>query len=115
MGRNIDYVQLIRDMPKISAQKGDVTGLDLLREECSSLYSQGNIAFCTASLSSDLTDVLLKIRSRRKNPMLFAMLPEYMKDEEKEDYLKPLSALDQTNLSYYILSSAKELGGGEKQ
>lgn len=114
-GRNIDYVQLIRDMPKISAQKGDVTGLDLLREECSSLYSQGNIAFCTASLSSDLTDVLLEIRSRRKNPMLFAMLPEYMKDEEKEDYLKPLSALDQTNLSYYILSSAKELGGGEKQ
>ena len=43
------------------------------------------------------------------------MIPEYMKDEEKEDRLKPLRVLDQANISYYILSSAKELGGGEKQ
>ena len=113
--RHIDYVQLIRDMPKISAQGGDVTGIDLLREECNNLYSQGNIAFCTANITDEMVNVLTQIHNQRKNPILFAMIPEYMKDEEKEDRLKPLRVLDQANISYYILSSAKELGGGEKK
>lgn len=114
-GRYIDYVGMIRDMPRISVDQGKPSGTELLREERNSFYSQGNIAFCTANLTEELVSMLVEIHNQRKNPILFLMLPEHMGDEEKEDYLKPLATLDSANVFYYILSSAKELGGGEKR
>ncbi len=114
MGAYTDYAQLIRDMPKIFTEKKGDTGIDLLREESNSLYGQGNIAFCTANVTEEMADVLVEIHGKRKNPLLFAVLPEQMKDEEKQDFLKPLGILDNAGVAYYLLSSAKELGGGEK-
>lgn len=113
-GKDIDYIELIRDMPKISSEPRNETGENLLREEAGSLYSQGNIAFCTADLKEETVNLLTEIRNQRKNPMLFAVIPEHMRDEEKEEYLKPLRILDRNNITYSILSSARELGGGEK-
>lgn len=110
-----DYVELIQDMPKISVTKGERTGIDLLRDECNNMYSQGNIAFCTATLTEEMVNVLMEINNQRKHPILFAIIPENMKDEEKNQLLKPLRMLDSANISYYILSSASELGGGEKE
>lgn len=110
-----DYVELIQDMPKISVTKGEMTGIDLLRDECNNMYSQGNIAFCTASLTEEMVNILMEINNQRKHPILFAIIPENMKDEEKDQLLKPLRMLDSANISYYILSSASELGGGEKE
>lgn len=113
-GKDIDYIELIRDMPKISSEQREMNGEKILRDEASSLYSQGNIAFCTANLKESTTDILTEIRNQKKNPMLFAVIPDNMKEEEKADYLKPLRILDQNNITYSILSSARELGGGEK-
>lgn len=114
-GRQTDYVQMIQDMPKISTDQSISSGIGILREECNNLYSQGNIAFCTANLTQEAVDLLIEIHNKRKNPILFLMIPEHMKEEEREDYLKPLGNLDSANVFYYILSSARELGGGEKK
>lgn len=110
-----DLMELIGDMPKISvAEKGERKALDLLREEGNARYSHGNIAFCSANITEEMTNVLLELKNRKKNPILFAIVPDSLRDEERDKFLRPLRILDNAKIVFYILSSAKELGGGEK-
>ena len=115
LGTDRDYMDMIQDMPAISVKKEGTTGIDLLREECNSLYSQGNIAFCTADVTEELGDLMIQIKNRRKNPMLFVILPEHITGDERTGRLKPLGMLGQAGIQYHVLSSAGELGGGEKK
>lgn len=113
--RSIDHLDMIRNMSGIKKEKEETTGIDLLKEECSSIYSQGNIAFCTANVTDEAGDMMLQIRNRKKNPMLFVILPEDLTDEQRRERLKPLGVMGQSGLRYHVISSAGELGGGEKQ
>lgn len=110
-----DHLSMIRDMPAITSGRNGTTGTDLLREESSSIYSQGNIVFCTAEITDELGDIILQIRNRKKNPLLFVILPAEMTEEERRDALRPLGVIEQAGLKYHVISSAEELGGGEKQ
>lgn len=114
-GRFINYTELIADMARITAKDESFSGLDLLREECNSIYSQGNIAFCTANPSSECADLMVEIKNKRKNPLLYAVVSEHLSDEEKNELLNPLNILGGANIPYSVLTSAKELGGGEKK
>ena len=110
-----DYVDVIQNMPKITTEKSEMTGVKILEDECHNLYSQGNIAFCTANITDEMVNLLVEIKNQRKHPILFAVIPENMREDDKSDLLKPLHILDGANISYYILSSARELGGGERK
>lgn len=114
-GKYTDFAEVIKDMPKISATEGRYTGYDLLQEEGGSRYSHGNIAFCTANITEDNMNLLAELRNRRKNPILFAIVPDVMSEAERDAFIKPLRILDGADISYYILASAQELGGGEKK
>lgn len=111
-GHYQDFVELLQDMPKISSTEGERTGIELLTEEGNARYSQGNIAFCTANITNEMAGALLELKMKKKNPLLFAIVPDSLEGEEREAFLKPLKTLDSGNIIYYILSSAEELGGG---
>lgn len=107
--------ELIADLPKVSDKKGSVTALDLLMQEGNSTYGQGNIAFCTAEVTPELTRALLEIKARRRNPILFVIVPNILTGEERRKYLKPLRSLDYARIPYYVLETAEELIGGERR
>lgn len=110
-----DLMELIGDMPKITvAEEGEQKALRLLREEGNARYSHGNIAFCTANITEEMTNVLLELKNHKKNPILFALVPGSLREEERDKFLRPLRVLDNAKIPFYILSSAEELGGGEK-
>ena len=111
-GHYADFVEMIDDMPKISTDQGRRRAAELLEEETNARYSQGNLALCTANVSEDLVNALVQTKNRRKNPLLFAIVPEALEGQERKQFLKPLRTLDQAKIPYYILSSAEELSGG---
>lgn len=111
-GHYADFVEMIDDMPKISTDQGRQRAAELLEEETNARYSQGNLALCTANVSEDLVNALVQTKNRRKNPLLFAIVPDALEGQERKQFLKPLRTLDQAKIPYYILSSAEELSGG---
>lgn len=109
-----DIFGLIADLPKVSAEGGKYTALNILMEEGGAPYSQGNLAFCTANITGSLVRAMMEIKMRRKNPILFCIVPECLTQEERRTFLKPLRSLDYARIPYYILGTAEELTGGER-
>lgn len=107
------FTDMMKGMPRIHAEPDVFRAVDLLREEGNSLYSQGNLAICTSDITGELIETLVGIRSRRKNPMLFAVVPENMEEEEKRTFLAPLRALEGAGIWYHVLSDASSLEGGD--
>jgi uncharacterized protein (DUF58 family) len=113
-GRGGDYEDVIEDMPRISSTEDADRGVELLREEMSSRYSHGNVIYCTANPTQEAMDTLSEMKLRKKSPALFAIVPDGLDDDARQQLLKPLRTLDYEGIAYYIMSSARELGGGEK-
>lgn len=99
-------------MPAIHTGKSGKTGAALLREEANALYSKGNLAICTAAVTDELIESLSLVRDRRKHPMLFAIIPDTLDEEEQHKRKRPLHALDQLGISYYVISNQEKLEGG---
>lgn len=110
---NDDLAEMMQSMPRIHTGQDIYRAVDLLREEGNSLYSQGNLAICTSNITDELVETLIGIRNRRKNPMLFAVVPDTMDDDDRDTCLAPLSALDDAGIWYHVLSDASSLEGGD--
>jgi uncharacterized protein (DUF58 family) len=106
---------LITDLPAISAEKRRENALQLLKEEGNATYSKSNIAFCTGNVTAELARLLVEVKSHRKNPVLFVVLPQILTGDEKQKYLKPLRSLDYARIPYYVIHSVEELQGGERR
>lgn len=105
-----DLSQLMGELPFLSDRPGNIGAEQMLWDEVRSLYSQANLALCTASITQGLLQQLINARSRRKNPMLFFVLPDTVYDAERLERLAPLSVLEGAGIPYRVLSHARELG-----
>lgn len=112
---DVNHMELIADLPKISSEKQSVTALKLLRDEGNAAYSKGNIAFVTGNVTAQLPRTLMDIKARRKNPILFVVLPKRLEGEERQKYLKPLRGLDYAGIPYYVVCDAEDLMGGARR
>lgn len=112
---DVNHVELMADLPKISFEKQRITALKLLRDEGNATYSKSNIAFVTGNITAQLPRTLMDIKARRKNPILFVILPKRLEGEERQKYLKPLRGLDYAGIPYYVVSNAEELMGGARR
>lgn len=110
-----DVFELISDLPKVSSEGGSYTALNILMEEGRAPYSYGNLAFCTGNVSAPLVRALMQIRMRKKNPILFCIVPDGLAESERTAYLRPLRSLDYAKVPYYVLGTAGELKGGERR
>ena len=100
---------LIGDMPRIYTEQKKTRAGDLLMEEGNSIYAKGNLAFVTADLNQELMESLISIKNRKKNPLLFAVIPKVLDEEEWERRKRPLAALEDAGVPYYVLDSAEDL------
>lgn len=113
--KGANHFDLIADLPKISAEETMNRALNILREEGNSTYSKSNLAFITGQVTPALSRTLMDIKARRKNPVLFVILPKRLEGEERQRYLKPLRGLDYAGIPYYVVTDAGELMGGERR
>lgn len=107
-----DVHTIVADMPKIHTEKTKQDAIQILTEEGNSIYSEGNIVYCTSDITTTLTEALVQIKNRKKNPLLFAVIPDELDDEVREQRKKPLAALDAAGVPYFVLDSAKDLEEG---
>ncbi|MGN0703618.1 MAG: DUF58 domain-containing protein [Lentihominibacter sp.] len=114
-GRFTDYMGLISDMPRISTDDDSFSGTDLLRDECNSIYSQGNIAYCTANPTAETADLMIAVKNKKKNPLPYIIVPENLSDNERSEAVKPVNMLGSAGIPFCVLTSAAQLGGGERQ
>ena len=104
-----EFEALIADVPRINVGDG-AAALERLRNEGSSLYGPDNIAFCTTHVTEEVVSTLVQIKMRKRNPLLFAVIPRTMDRRQTEEHLRPLRRLNSAGIVYYAVTSASELG-----
>ncbi len=108
-----NFVDLMKTMQRIHTTPDIYRAVDLLKEEGNSLYSQGNLVYCTADITDELIETMVSIKNRRKNPMLFAVIPESAPDAVRSKTLLKLKGLEESGIWYHVISDASELEGGD--
>ncbi len=106
---SFDRIGLVMDMPRISSE--DFTGIALktLGRQSRSPYSESNLAICTSTIDDELVNALISVRSRRRNPVLVAVVPPSLNAEQRRSLARPLKRLEEANISYTMISSADTL------
>ncbi|MBQ9014636.1 MAG: DUF58 domain-containing protein [Firmicutes bacterium] len=107
-----EFISMVENMPRIHTEADRDRAVDLLREEGNSLYSQGNLIICTADITPELLESLIAVRTRRKNPMLFAVVPESLSEEKRQKLQSDMGILEEYGIFHHMLSDAKSLEGG---
>lgn len=102
------YGEIIERMPGISVGDGSAA-LDMLSEEAASIYGQSNLVICTASVTDELVASMLAIRAGHRSPLLFAIVPPGLDEEERGRLLAPLRRLRGTGIYFAVLERAEEL------
>jgi uncharacterized protein (DUF58 family) len=102
--------KIISVMPHISNKEEQQIGaLDLLNDQMKSQYGQNNLIVCTANLSARMISEIIEAKDRRREPILFAVIPGDLAAREREDYCAGLGRLDAAGIGYMILSKSEEL------
>ena len=103
--------QLIDDIPRVTVGK-DERAIELLRRTTQSIHGEGNVAFCTAHVTEEIIQLAQDVKLRKRNPMLFVVVPHMLTGSELADYLRPLQRLRAAQVSYFAISDASQIDGG---
>ena len=106
------FAGLIDKVPRIKVRSCDES-LELLRRRINSNHGKGNIAFVTAHVNNEIVTALVEARMRKRNPVLFVVVPRGLEGDGRRQFLAPLRRLEASQISYYVITSASELGGGK--
>lgn len=102
--------EIIADMPNITNDAGKAEdGLNLFSEQLRNQYGQNNLVICTANLSARLVSAVIDAKVRRRNPLLFAVVPSDLVGRELDEWTAPLKRLDEANIGYRILTCSDDL------
>lgn len=105
--------EIIADMPSITNDANrEQDGLNLFSEQLRNQYGQNNLVICTGNLSSGIISAVIDAKVRRRNPILFAIVPSDLEGRELDDWCAPLAKLDAANIGYRVLARSDELVGG---
>ena len=104
-----DAMDLIAELPSITANGQSYDANALLIEERNALYAKNNLALCTANLTEDIVNSLLLSKKSGRNSILFYVIPPQVYDQEKALLLRPLKRLEAANVKAYVFSSAENL------
>lgn len=108
-----NFEEIISDMPGITDDEGkSEQGVELFEALMRNQYGQNNLVVCTGNLSSRMISGLIDAKMRRRNPILFAIVPSDLVGRELEDWCAPLMRLDAANIGYRVLARSDELVGG---
>lgn len=102
--------EIVADMPGVTddVEKQD-EAVDLTASIMRNQYGQNNIVVCSANLSARMVSTLVDAKMRRRNPLMFAVVPNGLVGRELEDRIAPLARLDAANVGYRVLARSDEL------
>lgn len=104
-----DFPDFTHALPRIKPGDGE-EARDLLRQEMNSLHGQDNVALCTSQINEEIISALITLRLRKRNPMLFVVVPPAMDSEEIREFTKPLRRLDEAQIPRFVVTSAADFG-----
>ena len=104
-----EFPELVNALPRISV--GDARAAqEIVRRELYSQQGNDNVAVCTSHVDEQIVSMLVALRNRRRNPLLFLAVPPALDRQEVSDFVRPLRPLDEVQIPYYVFSSASQLG-----
>ena len=105
--------EIIADMPSITNDPERANdGLNLFSEQIRNRFGLNNLVICTGNLSSAMISAVIDAKVRRRNPILFAIVPSDLEGRELEDWTAALAKLDDAGVGYRVLAHSDELVGG---
>lgn len=106
-----NMAEVLRCMPRINGAGTREHHLEELESQANNRYGKGNLVLCCAHVSREVCELLAAAKGRQKNPLLYAAVPLARDQRERDEYLRPLRALEEASIPYRVLSSAAELEG----
>lgn len=107
-----DIDNVILDFPKPSLSNNNEL-IETLEANAINQYGLDIIMVCTANLNELLVESLIRIKGLWKKIYLFYMVPESKKDNLSEDEKLMLNTLLNSEIYYFVMSSAEDLHSEE--
>ena len=100
-----DTERLMDDMLQVTVPAAGQGGsaLECLRREENSIHGQGNIAFVTSRTSEELVTLLVDAKLKKRNPLLFVVVPPSTEPDERAALLRPLERLARAQINVYVV------------
>ncbi len=99
--------KLISRVPRVVVGENDESVL-LLKQTVNNIHGKGNVAFITAHVTEETITTLMEAKMRKRNPLLFVVVPRSLDGQEKSEFLAPLRRLDSSQIAHYTVSSSGE-------
>lgn len=103
--------QVVRRLPRPHPAAADDVFLEDFEAQVESRYGMGNMVLCSAQLTRQLCELAVQAKERGKSPVLYAAVPLAKDERDRDEYLRPLRALDAASIGYQVLSGTHDLGG----
>ena len=102
--KDVTDASLIRDFDRIYPQRDETypDAAALILEEGSRSNHSSNLIVCTSKVTDATVQELLHVRSQRRNPELFYIIPERLNSREREAAARPLRAFDEAGIPYHL-------------
>lgn len=108
--RRADLPQIVADMPQFTSEpKAAADALGVLNEQIRSIHGQSNIVVCTANLSAQMIETIVSAKVHRREPLVFAVVPQGLEGRERDQWLAPLARLDAAGIGYLVLSDSTDM------
>lgn len=103
------HQEILDRMPQIFSPGTGREALSLIRDELGSVFAQSNLIVISSVISDELMETLIAARVGKREPLLFAVIPETIDDKTRAELLKRLARLGSVGISYTIISDATAL------
>lgn len=105
-----NMAQVMRCMPRINGEGTAEHHLEALEQQAANRYGKGNLALCAAHVDRELCELLVAAKTRQKNPLLYVAVPPARDERDRDEYLRPLRALEEAGIPYLVLSGTADMG-----
>lgn len=108
--RRTDLPQIVEEMPRFTSEpKAAADAIGVLNEQIRSIHGQSNIVVCTANLSPQMIETIVSAKVHRREPLVFAVVPQGLEGRDRDQWLAPLARLDAAGIGYLVLTNSTDL------
>ena len=102
-----DLSEIIADFKHIFTVEGNDKndGASLIEAEGELAVRSSDIIIFTCNITASLIQNVINLRSQRRMPYLFVVIPERFNSREREKYLAPLMELEDRGITFKVLST----------
>ncbi|MGN0077423.1 MAG: DUF58 domain-containing protein [Coriobacteriales bacterium] len=102
--------RLMAEVPNMSSDPAAARPAHgILADQVESQHGQNNLVLCSANLDTELVNVMLDAKVRRRSPFFVAVVPPGLSGRALDKYCAPLSRLDEADIPYVVIRRSEEL------